>query len=263
MRVESSFNALNDPSKAFDGGPKPESIENNPLLIQNDKEETDFNVILAKRLEAQEKEYRELHKKVVVPYVQREKKDNQNQLPSFHIVQQGQTLIAIARLYNVSLNEIRNLNNLTDPNYIVIGQKLALRPDALTSDNKSVNKNASVQKIHLVRAGETLYSISRKYQTTVVDLKALNNIGSDNQIIAGQNLIVTNSEQNQREMMRGSSDVKVLSMLSFSRRLNRSQMIYKLSRITKVKITGHVPRLGRGLKKGGMPEKELKKIIKK
>ncbi|MGD9332062.1 MAG: LysM peptidoglycan-binding domain-containing protein [Desulfobacterales bacterium] len=51
---------------------------------------------------------------------------------------------------------------------------------------------AASAKVHVVKAGETLYQISRKYDLTVDELKKLNNMGNTVTIRPGQKLVVGN-----------------------------------------------------------------------
>src|SRR5690606_22581644 len=44
-----------------------------------------------------------------------------------HVVQKGETLWTIARRYGLSVDELVRLNELSDPNRIVVGQKLVIR----------------------------------------------------------------------------------------------------------------------------------------
>lgn len=52
------------------------------------------------------------------------------------------------------------------------------------------NNQGSVSKTHIVQAGETLWSISKKYGTTVDGLVELNSIRNKNLINVGQKLII-------------------------------------------------------------------------
>jgi len=47
--------------------------------------------------------------------------------PVHHVVQPGETLRGIARQYGVSVDELVTLNQLSDPNHIVVGQTLRVR----------------------------------------------------------------------------------------------------------------------------------------
>jgi LysM repeat protein len=53
------------------------------------------------------------------------------------------------------------------------------------------NTKAAAPKMHVVKAGETLYQISRKYGLTVDQLKKLNDLGKDVTIRPGQELVVS------------------------------------------------------------------------
>ena len=87
------------------------------------------------------------------------KKDN------VYVVKKGDTLYSIARLYNTTVNNIKELNNLTS-NIISIGQELVI-------DDK--NKYNTYQ----IKSGDTLYSIARRFGTTVDEIKKLNNLVSN------------------------------------------------------------------------------------
>ncbi|WP_026584179.1 M23 family metallopeptidase [Bacillus sp. J33] len=95
-----------------------------------------------------------------------------------HIVQPGETLWEIAEKYNLSVDNISNINNLKE-NKILAGQKLRINPE---------NPGQ-----HTVIKGDTLTLIAKSYQTTVQKIKDLNNIDSDN-IKVGQLLIINKNE---------------------------------------------------------------------
>ena len=54
-----------------------------------------------------------------------------------------------------------------------------------------VSKKISKQRYHTVRAGETLYGISRQYGLTVAKIRLLNNLTERSVIYPGQKLLVT------------------------------------------------------------------------
>ena len=93
-----------------------------------------------------------------------------------YTVQKGDSLYSIANKYNTTVNEIKSLNNLTSNN-LSIGQQLRIPTHA------SGNITYTVQK------GDNLYSIARKYNTTVNEIKRKNNLTSNNLSI-GQQLII-------------------------------------------------------------------------
>ncbi len=95
-----------------------------------------------------------------------------------HIVKKGETLFSISQYYEMSLAELRNLNGITGNN-IMVGQRLKVSgtPEAVKTE------------YHLVKKGETLFSISQKYGVTVQQIRNWNNI-SGNNVVSGKRIIV-------------------------------------------------------------------------
>jgi len=90
-----------------------------------------------------------------------------------YIVKSGDTLYSIARKYNVSVDNLKDINNLTT-NFLSIGQTLII---------------PSNNDVYTVKSGDTLYSIASKYNTSVNELKALNNLVTNN-LSLGQKLLI-------------------------------------------------------------------------
>ena len=84
---------------------------------------------------------------------------------NYYVVDSGDTLWSIARKYNLSVNELKALNNLSS-NVLSVGQRLI------------VGKESSND--YVVSAGDTLWAIARKFNVSVDDIKALNNLSSNN-----------------------------------------------------------------------------------
>lgn len=93
-----------------------------------------------------------------------------------YTVQKGDSLYSIARKYSTTVDQIKNLNNLTN-NILSIGQVLLIPTDT------------ALETTYTVQRGDSLYSIAKKYDTTVDRLKQLNNLSS-NLLSIGQILIV-------------------------------------------------------------------------
>ncbi len=98
-----------------------------------------------------------------------------------HKVDEKETLYAISRRYRTTVEAIIEYNPGTDK-ALEIGQILRVPfTPPVTAANGAV--------IHAVEAGETLYSISRKFDVSVDDLRRLNKLTSD-AISVGQQLVV-------------------------------------------------------------------------
>ncbi len=146
-----------------------------------------------------------------------------------HTVEPGQTLFSISQQYNLSVEELRELNDIEDNN-LDIGQQLVVssegndeigkrevieappkiitpvvpvgsaeRPEVSREDSKmgaeelkseeAPKEEEGPKEEHYVQPGETLRSISKKYGTKVDSLKAWNDLASS-KINIGQMLII-------------------------------------------------------------------------
>ena len=80
-----------------------------------------------------------------------------------HIVKKGETLYQIARLYNISVQDIYHLNNISD-NIISVGQEIIINAD----NNINISTETTVyDDIHIVEKGETLYRLSKRYTISI------------------------------------------------------------------------------------------------
>lgn len=98
-----------------------------------------------------------------------------------YIVEIGDTLYSIARKFNTTVPIILHFNRNIDPNIIYPGQTIFIAespPEAI---------------IYTVRQGDTLYSIARRYGTSVENLVRFNYLASPELNYVGQPLVVTPS----------------------------------------------------------------------
>lgn len=109
---------------------------------------------------------------------------NTNKNESIYIVKRGDTLYSIATIFNTTVDEIKRLNNKTN-NVITIGEEL------IVPSIKSEEENTS---IYIVKRGDTLYSIARNFNTTVDEIKRLNNLSSNTLTIGDELIIPSNNE---------------------------------------------------------------------
>lgn len=148
-----------------------------------------------------------------------------------YIVQKGDSLWSIANKFNMTVSELKNLNNLTN-NLLRIGQILKIKDSSnngkttytvqkgdslwviankygitteelksynnLTSNLLSIGQvlkipqgKTSTENIYTVKKGDSLWTIANRYNTTVEKIKVLNNLTS-NLLSIGQQLKIPN-----------------------------------------------------------------------
>ena len=107
---------------------------------------------------------------------------------NLYIVKSGDSLYAISKKFNVTVDDIKKINNLSS-NLLSIGQKLII-------PTKSTNEiiNANNENFYTVKSGDSLYAISKRFNTTVDDIKKINNLTS-NLLSIGQKLIIPNNSE--------------------------------------------------------------------
>jgi LysM repeat protein len=126
-----------------------------------------------------------------------------------HTVAAGDTVLRLAQRYASTVEAIVAANGLNNAGFIVIGQVLVIpvaagqgtpatpasttgstaRPSATPAPGATQAPGSGSGR-HVVQAGETLFSIARRYNTTVEALATLNNITNPNLIRAGTVLTV-------------------------------------------------------------------------
>lgn len=112
-----------------------------------------------------------------------------------YTVKNGDNLWEISKKFNVSIDDIKKVNNLKNKK-IKVGMKLEI-PDKTSKklNNKNQAKNQTITtKYHTVKKGENLFRIANKYKISVDELKRLNNM-SNNNLTIGQKLIVKKAEK--------------------------------------------------------------------
>lgn len=102
-----------------------------------------------------------------------------------YTVERGNTLSQIARAYNVTVESLVELNNITNPNLIYPGEKIKIKG----SDSDFLNPvNSTNNEYYIVKSGDTLYSIARMYGITVTQILQNNSIANPNLIFPGQRI---------------------------------------------------------------------------
>ena len=87
---------------------------------------------------------------------------------NYYTVKSGDSLWSISRKFGITVDELKSANNLSS-NLLSVGQNLIIP-----------GKEAQAMgDEYVVKKGDTLYSIARKYNTSVDNLKSINNITTD------------------------------------------------------------------------------------
>jgi LysM repeat protein len=120
-----------------------------------------------------------------VPSAEAESTSATGQSPAIvYVVQQGDTLSSIAQRFGVSVNQLLQLNDISDPDEIYVGQKLLI-PTTTTAPAQTQGKTT-----YVVQKGDTLNSIAVRYGVTAAQLQEANNISDPNTISPGQVLVI-------------------------------------------------------------------------
>ncbi|MCY4380687.1 MAG: transglycosylase SLT domain-containing protein [Proteobacteria bacterium] len=96
----------------------------------------------------------------------------------YHLVRRGQTLDSIGRRYKLSVRELKQLNGIRG-SLIYVGQKLKVSKSTAVSSRPST--------YYVIKKGDTLYSIAKKYRTSVRDLQRKNRI-KGSRVLIGQKI---------------------------------------------------------------------------
>jgi LysM repeat protein len=104
-----------------------------------------------------------------------------------YVVRRGDTLFSIARRFGTTISAIAQANGIPDPRYIRAGQKLIIPGAYPACAPPSAIPGSTV---YIVRPGDTLYSIARRYRTTVAAIARANGIANPHYIWGGQRLVI-------------------------------------------------------------------------
>lgn len=105
-----------------------------------------------------------------------------------HIISKGDTLYNISKRYNVTIDEIKSYNKIEDIGGLVIGSELII------PDDQPVDEGETDGDIYIVKKGDTLFSISRKFNLPLSQLMQYNNLKEGSVLALGQQLKLTIGE---------------------------------------------------------------------
>ncbi len=160
---------------------------------------TQNNINLSHLLEINDMKQDGLLDKDQYIFLEKKKKEGNT---DYYVAQDGETLFDIAQKNGIALKNLFEYNNLSDNDNITAGRRLSLKAgsaNAVYGNQDAPSKkeiNSSPQPVHaepithVIQPKESLYSISKKYNVSIDELKEWNHL-PDNNLKIGQQLIVS------------------------------------------------------------------------
>lgn len=110
-------------------------------------------------------------------------------------VKKDESIREIAERYNTTVKQLKTINGIARNKNLTLGQKI-LVPHAVTDNMVADSRNDKdlqnyYASVHIVKKGDTLYEIAKKYGTTVKKIKRWNS--NDDNLSIGQKLVITKS----------------------------------------------------------------------
>ena len=121
----------------------------------------------------------------------------------YYTVQSGNTLSEIAKEYGTTAQEIADINDISNPNLIYVGERLKILTNSTIEGNE---ERGLGEVIYTVKSGDTLYKIAKQYGVSVESIVELNNIKNSNLIYPGEKLRITRTDNISLNTVDSSSD---------------------------------------------------------
>ena len=122
-----------------------------------------------------------------------------------YTVKSGDTLSGIAGKFNTTYTQLAQLNHISNPNVIRVGQVLKLHQTVAqntTTGQQESQQNKQVTTVangtYTVKSGDTLSQIAARFNTTTSALASTNHISNPNLIEVGQQLRINNNASAQK-----------------------------------------------------------------
>ncbi|GIW47748.1 MAG: peptidoglycan endopeptidase LytF [Deltaproteobacteria bacterium] len=122
-----------------------------------------------------------------------EKPERDNSFHIRYVVKKGDTLSEIAQSFGVSVAEIKRLNGITG-NMIKEGMVIKIPGSTGKAISSSPSNEVFVSKRYVVQKGDSLYTIAKRFGTTVDEIKRANGL-NHNRIKVGDVLILPGVEE--------------------------------------------------------------------
>lgn len=118
----------------------------------------------------------------------------------YYTVQSGDTLSGIALKFSTTSSKLAQLNSISNPNLIYVGQRLLVNQSSNSNSSSSGQSSSTTTNTetsaasYTVKSGDTLSGIANQYNTTVNQIVSLNQLSNPNLIYVGQVLKLKNSQ---------------------------------------------------------------------
>lgn len=123
----------------------------------------------------------------------------QDNITTSHVVEQGQTLYSISKMYNTTVADIIKLNPECKEK-LSIGHTLKITPNSANVEKSAViSKNSKGNILHTIQNGETLYRLSKIYEVTAQEICEANPGLSTSNFKVGEVVIIPNQENKVKE----------------------------------------------------------------
>lgn len=111
--------------------------------------------------------------------------------PTYHVVQPGETLAGIANRYGLTLAQISQINNISNPNRILRGQTLTVfEAQGNSTNTTSASAATPTGLVYVIQPGDRLADIAQRYGVSWPAIVQANNITDPNRIKVGESIFI-------------------------------------------------------------------------
>ncbi len=139
-----------------------------------------------------------------------------------HKVKEGEILLNIANRYGVSYSDVLSENKIDNPSHILVGQKIRIPTDGISIEPDLPAEQDEI--IHVVKEGEILLEISRKYGVAYDSILAANRIKDPSHILVGQKILVPTgslSKETSKNLSASSPTIKFSTRIQDKEKIER------------------------------------------